>query len=74
VYQDIKLANELGAVADYKGVENTHGIDLAIGGHDHIYYVGRYVWVAVDHWVADRERSDFLGRIRWTARCPGYRS
>jgi 5'-nucleotidase len=30
----------LGAVKGKEGVEGTHGIDLAIGGHDHIYYVG----------------------------------
>jgi 5'-nucleotidase len=35
------LANELGAVADKEGVENTHGVDLIIGGHDHIYYIGK---------------------------------
>jgi 5'-nucleotidase len=39
--QDIALANELGAVADKDGVENTHGVDLIIGGHDHIYYIGK---------------------------------
>lgn len=34
--QDIRLANELGAVAGRKGVENEHGVDLLIGGHDHV--------------------------------------
>lgn len=37
--QDIKLANDLGAVAGRDGVQNEHGVDLLIGGHDHIYYV-----------------------------------
>lgn len=41
VPNDIKLANELGAVANKPGVENTHGVDLLIGGHDHIYYIGK---------------------------------
>lgn len=35
-FQDIRLANELGAVADKPGVENEHGVDLLIGGHDHV--------------------------------------
>ncbi|WWC97747.1 hypothetical protein V866_004633 [Kwoniella sp. B9012] len=41
VPNDIKLCNELGAVADKAGVENEHGVDLLIGGHDHIYYIGK---------------------------------
>ena len=28
-------------MADKEGVENTHGVDLIIGGHDHIYYIGK---------------------------------
>ena len=32
---------ELGAVADRPGVENEHGVDLLVGGHDHIYYIGK---------------------------------
>jgi 5'-nucleotidase len=32
---------ELGAVADRSGVENEHGVDLLVGGHDHIYYIGK---------------------------------
>lgn len=39
--QDIDLANALGAVANKKDVENEHGVDLIIGGHDHIYYIGK---------------------------------
>lgn len=35
------MANELGAVADRDGVENEHGVDLIIGGHDHMYYIGK---------------------------------
>lgn len=34
--QDIRLANEIGAVANKPGVENEHGVDLLIGGHDHV--------------------------------------
>ncbi|WVW79106.1 hypothetical protein I302_101071 [Kwoniella bestiolae CBS 10118] len=41
VPNDIKLCNELGAVADKPGVEDEHGVDLLIGGHDHIYYIGK---------------------------------
>ncbi|WWC91447.1 uncharacterized protein L201_006393 [Kwoniella dendrophila CBS 6074] len=41
VPNDIKLCNELGAVADKPGVENEHGVDLLVGGHDHIYYIGK---------------------------------
>ncbi|WVQ81605.1 hypothetical protein IAT38_003729 [Cryptococcus sp. DSM 104549] len=36
VPNDIRLANELGAVAGKEGVENEHGVDLLVGGHDHI--------------------------------------
>ncbi|WVQ75350.1 hypothetical protein IAR50_004969 [Cryptococcus sp. DSM 104548] len=36
VPNDITLANELGAVAGKAGLENEHGLDLIIGGHDHI--------------------------------------
>ncbi|ODN74799.1 hypothetical protein L202_07114 [Cryptococcus amylolentus CBS 6039] len=36
VPNDIKLANELGAVAGKAGLENEHGVDLIIGGHDHV--------------------------------------
>ncbi|WWC64228.1 uncharacterized protein I303_106837 [Kwoniella dejecticola CBS 10117] len=41
VPNDIRLCNELGAVAGKDGVENEHGVDLLIGGHDHIYYIGK---------------------------------
>ncbi|KAK8843476.1 hypothetical protein IAR55_007135 [Kwoniella newhampshirensis] len=41
VPNDIRLANELGAVSGKAGVENEHGVDLLIGGHDHIYYIGK---------------------------------
>ncbi|WWC73295.1 uncharacterized protein I206_107262 [Kwoniella pini CBS 10737] len=41
VPNDIRLCNELGAVANKDGVENEHGVDLLIGGHDHIYYIGK---------------------------------
>ena len=38
---DIDLANALGAVA---GTDpNIHGVDILLGGHDHIYYAGRGV-------------------------------
>lgn len=35
---DIDFANEVGAVADADRAK--HGVDLVLGGHDHIYYVG----------------------------------
>lgn len=37
--QDIDLCNSLGAVKD-EDVKDRHGVDLVIGGHDHVYYVG----------------------------------
>ncbi|OCF34141.1 hypothetical protein I316_04090 [Kwoniella heveanensis BCC8398] len=40
VPNDIKTCNALGAVAKRHGLENQHGVDLLIGGHDHIYYIG----------------------------------
>lgn len=36
---DIMIANALGAVAQPDAT--SHGVDLILGGHDHIYYVGR---------------------------------
>lgn len=36
---DIMIANALGAVADPNADE--HGVDIILGGHDHVYYVGR---------------------------------
>ncbi|KAL7421435.1 hypothetical protein Q5752_004321 [Cryptotrichosporon argae] len=36
VPNDIALANQLGAVAGKHDEENEHGVDLLIGGHDHI--------------------------------------
>ncbi|GFZ51509.1 hypothetical protein JCM24511_09276 [Saitozyma sp. JCM 24511] len=44
VPNDIRLANELGAVAGRKGVENEHGVDLLIGGHDHQIGKGADEW------------------------------
>ncbi|GAK63314.1 metallo-dependent phosphatase [Moesziomyces antarcticus] len=35
---DIDFANEVGAVANADAT--SHGVDLVLGGHDHIYYVG----------------------------------
>jgi 2',3'-cyclic-nucleotide 2'-phosphodiesterase (5'-nucleotidase family) len=36
VPNDVRLANELGAAAGVEGVEEMHGVDLLIGGHDHV--------------------------------------
>ncbi|WFD29911.1 hypothetical protein MSPP1_000925 [Malassezia sp. CBS 17886] len=38
---DVVLANALGAVAQPDPTR--HGVDLVLGGHDHVYYVGRGV-------------------------------
>lgn len=38
---DVHLANELGAVSNAD--PSSHGVDLVLGGHDHVYYVGRGV-------------------------------
>lgn len=40
VGNDLQLAEEIGAVAGL-GPDAGHGADLILGGHDHIYYVGR---------------------------------
>ncbi|OWZ73671.1 hypothetical protein AYX14_00816 [Cryptococcus neoformans] len=57
VPNDIRLATELGAVADKPGVENEHGIDLIIGGHDHIYYIGK----GATSWEGYAGRKDVPG-------------
>ncbi|WFD34813.1 hypothetical protein MCUN1_001657 [Malassezia cuniculi] len=36
---DVELANKLGAVSNPD--PNQHGVDIILGGHDHVYYVGR---------------------------------
>ncbi|WVN91141.1 uncharacterized protein L203_106393 [Cryptococcus depauperatus CBS 7841] len=41
VPNDIQLANQLGCIANKNGMENEHGVDLIVGGHDHIYYIGK---------------------------------
>lgn len=38
---DLALAKAVGAVAHSD--PNSHGVDLILGGHDHVYYVGRGV-------------------------------
>ncbi|TXT12211.1 uncharacterized protein COLE_02621 [Cutaneotrichosporon oleaginosum] len=40
VPNDIKLAKELGAVSN-RDTQNEHGIDLIIGGHDHVRQIGK---------------------------------
>ncbi|BEJ13733.1 hypothetical protein CspHIS471_0309070 [Cutaneotrichosporon sp. HIS471] len=40
VPNDIQLAKELGAVKG-RDTQNEQGVDLIIGGHDHIYYIGK---------------------------------
>ncbi|KAE8543376.1 hypothetical protein D1P53_000082 [Cryptococcus gattii VGV] len=57
VPNDIRLATELGAVADKPGVENEHGIDLIIGGHDHMYYIGK----GATSWEGYVGQEDVLG-------------
>lgn len=48
VPNDIDLANALGAVKDSDSqVKDQHGVDLLIGGHDHMYYIGR----GADEWT-----------------------
>ncbi|WVR09253.1 hypothetical protein IAU60_006318 [Kwoniella sp. DSM 27419] len=43
VPNDIKTCNSLGAVnpSTRPGLENEHGVDLLIGGHDHVYFIGK---------------------------------
>jgi hypothetical protein len=38
VPNDIRLAKELGAVSN-RDTQNEHGIDLIIGGHDHVCWL-----------------------------------
>jgi 5'-nucleotidase len=53
---DIKLANDVGAVKWTEGSTNRgEGVDLLLGGHDHGYYVGR----GADNWV-NWDRPDDL--------------
>ncbi|CEH16317.1 5' nucleotidase [Ceraceosorus bombacis] len=35
---DIALANEVGAT---RGESDEHGVDIILGGHDHMYYIGK---------------------------------
>ncbi|WWD20985.1 hypothetical protein CI109_105465 [Kwoniella shandongensis] len=59
VPNDIRLATELGAVAGKVGVENEHGVDLLIGGHDHIYYIGK----GAKSWDGYAGRKDVPGTM-----------
>ncbi|KAH9997534.1 Metallo-dependent phosphatase-like protein [Russula vinacea] len=46
---DIQLAKQLFALtpsAQPSGIANEHGVDIILGGHDHLYFVGR----GVDEW------------------------
>lgn len=43
--QDILLAKQLFALSssaqDSQPIANKHGVDIILGGHDHLYYVGK---------------------------------
>ncbi|KAH9981482.1 5'-nucleotidase [Lactifluus volemus] len=49
-YQDIRLAKELFALPpssqSSSDIANQHGVDIILGGHDHLYFVAR----GVDEW------------------------
>lgn len=49
-HQDIQLAKQLFALTpsaqSSSGIANEHGVDIILGGHDHLYFVGR----GVDEW------------------------
>jgi 5'-nucleotidase len=49
-YQDIQLAKQLFALTPSSqpssDIANEHGVDIILGGHDHLYFVGR----GVDEW------------------------
>jgi len=44
VFQDVLLARELFALSpsaqSFTPIHNEHGVDLLLGGHDHLYYAG----------------------------------
>lgn len=51
VNNDIALARDTGAVGWKDGeTARAHGLDLILGGHDHMYYVGRGAAAAWDGW------------------------
>ena len=45
IIQDIKLAEELYALSplaqDGSSIASEHGVDLLLGGHDHIYWISK---------------------------------
>jgi 5'-nucleotidase len=49
-HQDIQLAKQLLALTpssqSSSNIANEHGVDIILGGHDHLYFVGR----GVDGW------------------------
>lgn len=51
--QDIDLCNNLGAVKG-EDVKDRHGVDLVIGGHDHVYYVRHGSSLLASLRIADR--------------------
>ena len=61
---DVDIANALGAVRDTD--PSSHGVDLILGGHDHIYYVGRGVHeyqgadYSMDMPGAEKDKNTFL--------------
>ena len=59
--QDIALAKKLLALTpaaqENQDVANTHGVDILLGGHDHLYFVGR----GVDTWEGYDLTAEVLG-------------
>jgi 5'-nucleotidase len=54
-HQDINLAKSLGARVSPD--VSQHGVDLILGGHDHLYYVGK----ATTEWEAYEVDASLLG-------------
>lgn len=61
VVQDVKLAKDVNANSPaVQGQESTatkHGVDLILGGHDHLYYISKGVTV----WEGYDTTQDVLG-------------
>ncbi|KAI0031814.1 Metallo-dependent phosphatase [Vararia minispora EC-137] len=58
---DIKLAKALLALTPaaqkHKNISRSHGVDIILGGHDHLYFVGR----GVDSWDGYDLNDEILG-------------
>jgi 5'-nucleotidase len=80
--QDISLAKALNALSpaaqNKHDITNAHGVDIILGGHDHLYYVSRGVtsWEGYDTKQAvlgaEEDQGDVLV-VKVCTMCPGVR-